>query len=51
MLRVDDLRQFESDDEYPKFEFLIEFARRNDLCIKTTIDIFIAATKNALDNV
>jgi len=43
-LLVDDLRDFERDSEYPRLEFLIEFARRNDLEVRIANDIFAATT-------
>ena len=42
-LLVDDLREFERDDEYPAIEILIEFARRNGMHIRIANDIFAAA--------
>lgn len=46
-LLVDDLRDFERDSEYPRLDFLLEFARRNDLEVQVANDIFAAATRRA----
>ena len=41
-LLVDDIREFENDDDYPGFESLLEFARRNGLRVHVANDIFVA---------